>query len=450
MDAEYTDKNPELAALYPAHLDTLKQRHDHALSSSGASHAVIFSGSPKFAFLDDMPYPFKANPHFVSWVPLTELPLSFIVYTPGETPRLIYYQPQDYWHVVPSEPNGYWTEHFDIRIVRSLDDTAAHLPADSSKCILIGEIEDDAHAFDIERVNPTKAMHILHFARGVKTAYEIQCMRLASQRAVRGHIAAELAFRTGEPEFEIHRAYCQAVSHSDNELPYGNIIALNEHGAILHYTHLDRHAPDSIRSFLIDAGAQVHGYAADITRTYARDENSRFAELIARVDAMQREIVQRVQPGTDYPQLHLDAHRLLANLLVEAKLARGDADTLIETGVTAAFLPHGLGHLIGLQVHDVGGFMLSESGTVIDPPSGHRYLRLTRVLEENMTLTIEPGLYAIDMLLENLRGSPAEQHVVWEGVDWLRPYGGIRVEDDVRVTADGAENLTRNAFSAVA
>ena len=82
-------------------------------------------------------------------------------------------------------------------------------------------------------------------------------------------------------------------------------------------------------------------------------------------------------------------------VLVEADLASGDADTLPETGVTAAFFPHGLGHLIGVQVHDVGGHMQDESGNVIDPPSGHRYLRLTRNLEENMTITVEPGLYAI-------------------------------------------------------
>jgi Xaa-Pro dipeptidase len=66
-----------------------------------------------------------------------------------------------------------------------------------------------------------------------------------------------------------------------------------------------------------------------------------------------------------------------------------------------------------------------------------------------MVLTIEPGIYAIDLLLENLRGTPAEQHVNWEGVDWLRPFGGIRIEDDVRVTTDGCENLTRDAFAAI-
>jgi Xaa-Pro dipeptidase len=117
--------------------------------------------------------------------------------------------------------------------------------------------------------------------------------------------------------------------------------------------------------------------------------------------------------------------------------------------VSSAFFPHGLGHLLGIQVHDVGGFMENESGTTIDPPSGHPFLRLTRELEENMVLTVEPGIYAIDMLLENLRGTPAENHVNWEGVDWLRPFGGVRIEDNVRVTADGCENLTRDAFAAI-
>ena len=120
---------------------------------------------------------------------------------------------------------------------------------------------------------------------------------------------------------------------------------------------------------------------------------------------------------------------------------------MIATGVTAAFMPHGMGHLLGVQVHDVGGFMENETGTTIDPPSGHPYLRLTRVLEENMVLTIEPGLYIIDMLLEELRGTPAESHVNWSTVDALRPYGGVRIEDNVRVLTDGCENLTRDAFA---
>ena len=446
MNLSYTDKNPALGALYSNHLQTIASRHDYALEKAGGSHAVIYSGNPKLAFLDDYHHPFKANPHFIGWAPLTELPFSYIVYTPGEKPILIYYQPRDYWHVVPGEPDGYWADHFDVRIVHSTDEVAAHLPEDRDKCIAIGEFDDDAFAFGIDRTNPTPAIDILHYARGVKTKYELAVMRLAADRAVAGHLAAEAAFRSGLSEFDIHRAYCKAVSHTDAELPYGNIIALNQHGAVLHYTNLDRDTPDSPLSFLIDAGAQVHGYASDITRTYSYGDQ-RVQDLIHRMDAMELAIVDRVQAGVDYRELHISTHKMLAEVLVDAELATGDSETLLETGVTSAFFPHGLGHLLGVQVHDVGGHQADESGTIIDPPSGHPFLRLTRVLEEDMVLTIEPGLYIIDMLLDNLRGTPAESHVNWDTVDWLRPYGGIRIEDDIRVMANGQENLTRDAFA---
>ena len=446
MTHDYTDKNPALGALFAEHIDIVSARHDHALEQAGASHAVIYSGNPKTAFLDDYQMPFKPNPHFVSWAPLTHLPKSYMVYTPGETPVLIYYQPRDYWHVVPGAPDGYWAGHFDIRVVHTIEEIAQHLPVDREKCVVIGEIDDDELTFGIERVNPTTAVNILHYARGVKSQYELAVMRLASQRGVTGHAAAEAAFRNGAPEFEIHRAYCKAVSHTDPELPYGNIIALNNHSAVLHYTAFDREPPAESRSFLIDAGAQVHGYASDITRTYSNGDE-RFQALIERMEVMEQEIVDEVSAGVDYRDLHVSTHKLLAAVLVDAELAIGDSDTLLETGVTSAFFPHGVGHLLGIQVHDVGGFMESESGTTIDPPSGHPFLRLTRVLEEDMVLTIEPGLYAIDMLLENLRGTPAENHVNWNTVDWLRPFGGIRIEDNVRVLANDRENLTRDAFA---
>ncbi len=443
---DYTDGNPRLGALYPDHVRAVRARHDDALDKSGAAHVIVFSGTPRMAFLDDHGYPFRANPHFLSWLPLTDLPMSYVVYTPGETPRLIYYQPRDYWHSVPGAPDGYWTSEFDVRVVHSLDEVDALLPAEREKCVFIGELHDGAHAFGVERVNPSTTINILHYARGSKTAYELACLRLASARAAAGHRAAETAFRDGRSEFEIHQAYCNAVRHSDNELPYGNIIALNEHGAVLHYTDLDREPPAASRSFLIDAGAQVHGYASDITRTYAGD-GGEFSDLIDRMDTLQRGIVGRVRAGADFRALHVETHLAIAELLAEVGLATGQPQALLDSGVTAAFFPHGLGHLLGIQVHDVGGHMQDESGTRIDPPSGHPFLRLTRTLEVDMVLTIEPGLYVIDMLLENLRGTPAESHVNWKAVDWLRPFGGIRIEDDVRVLEAGCENLTRDAFA---
>jgi hypothetical protein len=119
MSLDFSDKNRELGPLYGRHIEEMCRRHDHALERAGASHAVIFSGAPRYAFLDDNTYPFRANPHFVGWAPLTRLPLSYIVYTPGDTPVLIYYQPHDYWHPVPGSPDGYWTSQFDISIFAS-------------------------------------------------------------------------------------------------------------------------------------------------------------------------------------------------------------------------------------------------------------------------------------------------------------------------------------------
>jgi len=435
-----------LRSLYPAHLDTLKQRHDRALERSGAGHVVIFSGAARGVFLDDYDYPFKVNPHFVSWVPLTDTPLCYLVYTPDKAPVLVYYQEKDYWHVPPSTPDGYWPHEFDIRIVNALKDVAEHLPADRGNCVLIGEIHDPAHAFGIDRINPGIALNMLHFARATKTPYELECMRAASRRGVIGHRAAEAAFRAGKSEFDIHLDYCQAVGHAENELPYGNIIALNENGAVLHYQHQRHDKPRKIRSFLIDAGARVQGYASDITRTYAMKDGE-FAELIKRFDCLQRELVAEVRVGLDFADLHMLCHRKIGELLSELGVARGSADALIESGVTSAFYPHGLGHLLGIQVHDVGGHMGDENGTPIDPPSGHPFLRLTRVLDEDQVLTIEPGLYVIDMLIDNLKGTPGYDMLNQQRLDWLRPYGGIRIEDNVRVLQDGCENFTRDAFA---
>jgi Xaa-Pro dipeptidase len=437
-----------LARLFPGHIRELQARHERALERAGAAHAVIFAGAPRLVFLDDYHYNFKANPHFLSWVPLPANPWSLVVCTPGEKPRLVYFQEKDYWHTPPADPDGFWTGEFEIRIVHAVDDIVKHLPDEPAKCIYIGEAQDEAQAFGIERVNPKSALNILHRARGLKTDYEVTCMRAASRRAARGHRAAEAAFRERASEFEIHLAYCQATGHVEKDLPYGNIIALNEHAAVLHYQHQSVAQPAAYRSFLIDAGARVNGYASDITRTYAFDD-AEFEAMVRRFDTLQQSLVAEVRAGINFAELHLETHRLLGELLVEIDLAKGSPEALIESGVTAAFYPHGLGHLLGLQVHDMGGFMADDEGSRVDPPSGHPYLRLTRDLEENQVLTIEPGLYVIDLLLADLAGSPAEKMINKKRVDWLRPFGGMRIEDNVRVMAGGCENLTREAFAAI-
>ena len=432
-----------LAKLYPDHLRTLTARADAALARGGFDHLLIAAGVPRLQFLDDRPYPFAVNPHFKHWLPVTRAPGSWIAYTPGRKPKLVYLQPRDYWHVVPEAPAGYWVEHFDIVVVREPADARAHLPA--ARAAILGE--NDAALGEIVPNNPPALLDYLHWHRAYKTDYELAMLRVANKLGARAHRAAEAAFRGGASEYDIHMAYLRAVHETEHELPYGNIIALNQHGAVLHYTDLQRAPPAHAHSFLIDAGASFHGYACDITRTYAGAESDEFQALIEAVDAAQRGIVEIVKSGQSYPALHLHAHHVLAEILRAHDFVRMSAEAAVAEGVSSVFFPHGLGHLLGLQVHDVGGLQQDESGGTRPRPPGHPYLRLTRTVEPRMVMTIEPGLYFIDLLLAELKAKPQAKWVNWDRVERFRRYGGIRIEDDVVCTEDAPENLTRDAFA---
>ena len=437
-----------LARLYPDHLATLRQRADAALARGGFDHLVVAAGVPPYQFLDDRLFPFAVNPHFKHWLPVTKAPGSWLVYTPGQKPTLVYLQPHDYWHVVPDAPAGYWVEHFDVVIIREPKQARSHLPAAVARCAIIGDT--NVAAGDFAPNNPSAVLNHLHYHRAYKTDYELAMMRVASKLGARAHRAAESAFRDGASEYGIHMAYLAAVHETESELPYSNIVALNQHGAVLHYTDLNRAPPAHSNSFLIDAGASFHGYASDITRTYAANGAAEFQSLVDAVDTAQRGFVAKVRAGQSYPELHLHAHRILAGILREHDFIRMSADGAVESGVSGVFFPHGLGHLIGLQVHDVAGFQRDDTGGTIDKPAGHPYLRLTRTIEPRMVMTIEPGVYFIDMLLAELKGKPQASDVNWDRVDRFRQYGGIRIEDDVACTDAAPENLTRDAFAAAA
>jgi Xaa-Pro dipeptidase len=436
------------ATLYSDHLAVMRERADAALARAGFDHLVVPSGNLHYQLFDDRDYPYAANPQFKAWLPLTRNPGSWLVYTPGSKPRLVYLQPFDYWHVVPQAPNGYWVEHFDVVVVRTPEEALQHLPKSSTRCATLGEAQSALG--DYTPNNPQAVIDYLEYHRAFKTPYEIAMMRMATRRGVRGHHAAERAFRAGASEFGIHLAYCQAAGQDAAELPYANIVALNEHGSVLHYTELGRLPPRPVRSFLIDAGGSHGGYACDITRTYSADPGDEFQALIDAVDVAQQAMCAQVRAGFDYRQLHLDAHLALAGILQDFGIIKVSPQAALDTGVSAAFFPHGIGHGIGLQVHDVAGFAASDAGGTIAKPEGHRYLRLTRVLEPGMVVTIEPGIYFIDMLLEKLRQDGHADSVDWARVDAFRPYGGIRIEDDVACTDGEPLNLTREGFAATA
>jgi len=440
-----------LESEYGAHLAIMDQRLEEALGAAGFDGAIIFAGDEKTVFRDDQPYPFRVEPYFKAWVPLTSNPGSFLRLVPGQRPMLVYKQLEDYWHEPPSDPTDHWTTHFDIRVVRS-EAEAVKLSGAGPRWVAVGETAGTraqlGTAASQPMVNDPTFLNHLDFFRAAKTHYEILCMRGAQLVAVNGHKAVAAAFGSGVSEFDLQQIYLSASEQREQDLPYGNIIALNEHAATLHYQHLRTSAPSVTRSLLIDAGGSFNGYAADITRTYSASPGDDFGTLIAAVEALQQRVCGDVKAGVDYVALHILAHRLLAELLREHGLVKCSADEAVSTGLTRVFLPHGLGHLLGLQVHDAGGRQKDRDGTQREPPPQDPFLRLTRVLQPGVVVTIEPGLYFIPALL---RAALAQHETKLNRakIERLLPFGGIRIEDDVEVTIEGCKNLTRDAFAAV-
>ena len=453
LDAPFASRaelEARLASEYGAHLAILDQRLDEALRATGFDGAVIFAGEERVVFRDDQTYPFRVEPYFKAWVPLTQAPGSFLRLVPGQRPMLVYKQVEDYWHEPPSDPEGYWTQHFDIRIART-DAEARKLSGSGARWVAIGSAAERAArgggTATQPAVNDPRFLNHLDFSRAVKTSYEILCMRGAQAMAVQGHLAVADGFKAGATELELHQLYLGASGQRETELPYGNIIGLNEHAVTLHYQRLRAERPTVTRSLLIDAGAEFAGYASDITRTYSASATDDFAALIASVDSLQLRICEEAKPGVDFVVLHAFTHRQLAGVLREHGLVTCSADEAVATGITRGFLPHGLGHLLGLQVHDAGGRLADATGRKREPPAVDPYLRLTRTLQPGVVVTIEPGVYFIPSLLKALLANH-ETRLNRAVIERLVPFGGIRVEDNIEITADGHRNLTREAFAA--
>ncbi len=219
---------------------------------------------------------------------------------------------------------------------------------------------------------------------------------------------------------------------------YGSIVTVR--GEVLHC-----HSQDNLllpgQLLLVDAGAESReGYATDVTRTWPVSGRftDRQKEVYRAVLAAQLHSISMVRPGVRYRDIHFAACRIMTEALVDLGLLRGDPDRLVEDGVHAAFFPHGVGHLIGLDVHDMEGLGHPAEyapGRLRSQQFGLAYLRLDRDLAPGMVVTIEPGLYFVPAILRNPRfralwGDKVNYSAAEEWLD----FGGIRIEDDVACT----------------
>lgn len=254
-------------------------------------------------------------------------------------------------------------------------------------------------------------------------------------------------FLKGQVEGAFARAGCTAA--------YNTILSVR--GEVLHNTAY-RNTLQAGDIVLLDAGAEGvdSGYCNDVTRDWPvggrfSDEGKDIYDLVLKAEL---DAISAVKPGVRYRDLHLRACRVLAEGLVSLGLLDGNPDGLVESGAHAIFFPHGLGHQLGLDVHDLEAFgdrIHYPNGRTRSPQFGTQYLRMDMDLAAGMTFTIEPGLYFVPAILENasLRERFKSQ-VKWDvaskylAMNGGRGFGGIRIEDDVVCTASGVEVLTES------
>jgi len=432
--------------LYRDHLNHLKQIWSQALHDNQFDAVIIAAGSAHQQFLDDATMPFRPNPHFAWWLPEDQVQESYLVYTVKGDCEMYFFQPSDFWHAPPNAPT--WIEpDITLRVFDDLGNSRGAIKQLLKNCNSVAFIgEHEELAIGSSEYNPAQLLAALHFDRAVKTAFEANCMKMASEQAVLGHLAAEKAFRSGESEFVINHQFLGASKQAAEDLPYHSIVALNEHASVLHYQHYDYSVLGEPRSFLIDAGARYKNYCSDITRTYAAKPGD-FSDLIEALDIAQQRLSEQLKPGKSYVDYHQQMAMDIAKILVAANVVTCSPESAFDSGITETFFPHGLGHLLGLQTHDIGGQQTSRQGGVTLPPERFSALRMTRTIEPGFIFTVEPGIYFIPMLLEKLKVSSLSSEVNWPLIDALLPFGGIRIEDDVMVTKDSVINFTREAFS---
>ena len=429
-----------LDALFKAHVAERQQKLAKALEATELDTLVVSSGSPFTYFADDQDAPFHSADHFSHWCPL-EGPHHVLVLEPGERPRLVRYAPEDYWYEPATLGSPFWLSELDLEEAGTVD-AVWEVLGQLKNAAYVGNETTHAEAAGLS-VNPEKLVVRLDWDRGYKSDYELQCLDEASEFGAKGHVAAKAAFESGASELDIHYAFVQALAQTDAELPYPTIVALNEKAAFLHYE--TKRTMGNGKVLLIDAGGEVRGYASDITRTHvASDCDPRFVRLRDGMDALQQELCAAVKPGLPYGELHHEAHLKIAALLQKSDIVRADPEESVSLGLSRPFFPHGLGHHLGLQVHDVGGHLADASGAKAPPPEQHPHLRNTRTIELGHVFTVEPGLYFIEMLLREFRDGEHAERFNWSLIDELAPLGGIRIEDNVVVTQDGHRNLTRS------
>lgn len=281
----------------------------------------------------------------------------------------------------------------------------------------------------------------LHHARRPKDAGEIALMRQAAAATAAGYarVAGLIAPGVSERRIQIELE-AEFLRGGASQPGFGTIVGAGSNSAVLHFSPSARLVADG-DFVLIDSGAQFGRYTADVTRTFLVGAVSQFQRDLYQVvlDAQVRAIA-RCRPGVEWKDVHLGCAIDMMGGLRDMGLVKGDPQELVEREAHTLFFPHGIGHLVGLGVRDASGLL---PGREKDPRPCLRTLRMDLPLEEGYIATVEPGLYFIPAILQDpVRRARYNADINWGLVDAHLHIGGVRIEDDVLVTAAGPDVLT--------
>jgi Xaa-Pro aminopeptidase len=281
----------------------------------------------------------------------------------------------------------------------------------------------------------------MNHLRRQKDPLELSRMRRAERATRAGFAAAAQLLEPGLTEralqIELEAEFFRAGA---DRLAFDTIIATGSNAAVLHHPPTAQPLADG-ELVLIDAGGEYQGYASDVTRTFP--VSGRFtgvqADIYALVRKASRAAIDRCRAGTEYRDVHHEAAVTIGAGLVDLGILEGEPETLVERGTVSLFFPHGVGHMVGLGVRDAGEVL---PGREPDPDAFPR-LRVDLPLLPGHVITIEPGIYFVPALLNDPEMRERHRDAVrWEQAERLLEFGGIRLEENVLITADGVEVLT--------
>ncbi|MEP2446867.1 MAG: aminopeptidase P family protein [Balneola sp.] len=300
-------------------------------------------------------------------------------------------------------------------------------------------VEDLNRGFNVE----TEALvDALTYCRVLKTDWELDQLREACRVNDLAYLEVMRSIKPGMYEYEMKAIFNKVqIENGLMQDAYNGIFASGVNASILHYVVNNSKIKDG-DLFLMDSGFECNGYASDYTRTFPANgkytdiQKGIYNSVLAGMD----KVLDSIKPGVKMEDLHLLAARTMMEGLKDMGVVKGNVDDMMEENIFALFFPHGLGHFLGLDTHDVGGY--PKGVDRIERP-GIKFLRARRELLPGMVVTIEPGIYFVPAVLEPAITDPEKnQFLNTEKVESLLGFGGVRIEDDIIVTEDGMENMT--------